>query len=443
MFPFPRTSLTRNESKFTYSNNKKLRMESLEQKNLLAGDVAVSVLGGDLFLEGDAADNNVELVGTATPGEFLLNGAGTTFDGSAGPLTVTGVTGNVSVDFSDGGSNRVQLGEAVDTLNLSGDVSILGGAGSETLNITNSVISGDVRFLDSAGGYGGNVSATDTTITGDLTSESVAEFSDIGLLRSTVDGSVRLVSEGTGITQSVLDFTEATIGEDVRFRSNADIAETEFDGVVVGDDVVLRSAEGDDLVNIIASTIDDDLYITTGAGIDDVLIEESHIDDKLRISTGADDDTAFVVDSTVGRSVLITLGNGSNASEIDGVDAGRSLTILGRGVNDIFLSAVTTTHFVTIVTASGDDLVFMDQVTTHSALVSTKAGMDEVTINESAFEYLFVLLGSGDDTLELEGVTVERFAFLHGGGGNDTLIDVEDSNDIHFELDFAFEEFES
>jgi|GEM_PF-5336455 len=55
--------------------------------------------------------------------------------------------------------------------------------------------------------------------------------------------------------------------------------------------------------------------------------------------------------------------------------------------------------------------------------------------------YLFALLGSGDDTLTLDGVTVNRLAFIHGGGGDDTLVDVDDASEINFELDFAFENY--
>ena len=50
-----------------------------------------------------------------------------------------------------------------------------------------------------------------------------------------------------------------------------------------------------------------------------------------------------------------------------------------------------------------------------------------------------MLLGSGDDVLTLQGVTVDRFALLSGGSGSgDELVDAGD-NDINFAIDFAFE----
>ncbi|MCG8450136.1 MAG: hypothetical protein MI725_11230, partial [Pirellulales bacterium] len=83
------------------SCNRRLRFESLEQKNLLAGDVAVSLVSGNLLIQGDAAGNNVEMQGAGAPGEFTFSGLGTTFNGS-NTLTIGGVVGDVSVDLGDG-----------------------------------------------------------------------------------------------------------------------------------------------------------------------------------------------------------------------------------------------------------------------------------------------------------------------------------------------------
>ncbi len=477
------------------SFSKRLRFESLEQKNLLAGDVMISVTGGNLLIEGTTEDNGIIMSSTGTPGEYEFSSlVGTTFDHPV----IGGVTGDVLVDFGAGGSNEIQIGlpgVVPSPLELPGDVTIEGGTGNEDISIHNAIINGNVALIDGVGGPGANVFAADTTITGNYRSETTADFSDIALSRSTVDGDVTLISEGVELMFSVVELNSSFVGGDVRFVSNAAHANTLIRGTEVGDDVILDTSDGDDSVIIglglsstIGSTIGDDLRILSGGGIDDVAItglivtddlvfrggdgddvffmdasfvgddlyltggagadvlaiEGVDVTDKVRVSTGDGDDEVIMEEVNVGRSALVSLGSGENIFDAQIVDAGRSLTVLGRGTNDILLIDVATTHFVTIITSSGADIVNLQHVTTESALISTKAGEDTVSIGsneddmDSAFEYLYVSLGSGDDSLSLDGVTVERFAFLHGGSGNDTLVGSEDLEDTDFVIDFSF-----
>ncbi|MEM8945426.1 MAG: hypothetical protein AAGD11_09595 [Planctomycetota bacterium] len=489
------------------SNSRPLRMEALESKNLLAGDVIAALIGGDLYITGDSADNSVQIVRDVSQtspgvGDVVVQGF------FSNPTTVNGmasqsftVMGEVFVDFSAGGNNAAIFGDnpsfQPDPVQLPGGVSIVGGVGDEDHSFSNAEVGGDITLDDTAGGAVAFIGIDDGTVVGgDFSSTSLAVSSELDVTDASVGGNVVLATESSTVDESFLGLRDSSVGNDVRHFTDAATSTTLMTGNTVGDDVLVVGGDGDDVVNLVQTTftnvgntigddlriltgggadevmladiqvgddlqfrggdgddifffepvgvtnvIGDDVYLTGGQGADEIGVEDADIGDKLRVGTGAGDDVVAIAASTVGRSALVSLGGGLNEASIEETAAGRALTVLGGGTNDILIDAVTTSHFITVVTSSGDDLVTLQDVSTHSALISTHGGMDEVAISESEFDYLFVLLGSGDDSLTLDNVTVDRFAFLHGGSGTDTLVDVDDASDINFELDFAFENY--
>jgi|GEM_PF-5590593 len=451
MFRFLRHRKTRQTSTLNTTSNKRLRLEPLEQKNLLAGDVAVSLVGGDLFITGDAGDNLVQVThndSLASPsiGEVSIEGLfGTTINGGAS-LDYS-VTGNIYVDLSAGGANGISFGEDVffspDPLELPGDIIVDGGVGEESVGFNNVILQGNVALTDSLGGQGSALSLLETTVQGDVTHETASVLSDIVLTRATVGGDVTLVSEGAGLVQSVLEATDSSIGDDLKFVSDAASAETSFRSVAVGDDVLLYSGDGDDSINFelgssaAVNTIGDDLRIKTGGGNDEVILTEFNVGDdlvfrggdgddvldinildtgnivgddlyvtggdgndelvvsfvqvgdKLRVSAGAGDDAINAESLTVGRSAVLSAGSGTNEVDVTELTGARSLTVLGRGENTVTLSDITTSHFVTVMTSRGDDTVAMFNINTHTVWIATHAGIDDVTIAESEMAYLF------------------------------------------------------
>ena len=51
---------------------RRLQFESLENRQLLAGDVNVSVVAGQLFVTGDQLENDIELTSTGVAGQFRI-----------------------------------------------------------------------------------------------------------------------------------------------------------------------------------------------------------------------------------------------------------------------------------------------------------------------------------------------------------------------------------
>lgn len=86
-----------------------LGIETLENRQMMAGDVSVNVTGGgDLVIAGDNASNELEVRSTGFAGQYEIQGeAGTTINGQSS-ITVQGVVDDIRINLR-GGDNRIKL----------------------------------------------------------------------------------------------------------------------------------------------------------------------------------------------------------------------------------------------------------------------------------------------------------------------------------------------
>ena len=119
------------------SKSRRLGIESLEQKRLLAGDVMVGVTdGGTLLVQGDAESNGVVLTSGDQPGEFVLagrpsaDGEPTTINGTFDRVVVSGVSNGIRVRMGEGDD-----GVNIFNANVRGAVNVATGIGDDTVNI--------------------------------------------------------------------------------------------------------------------------------------------------------------------------------------------------------------------------------------------------------------------------------------------------------------------
>jgi hypothetical protein len=137
-----------------------LAIESLEPKQMLAGDVTVSQVGANLFVRGDDLANQLVITSGETAGSYIirgLEGTSVTLEGSSTPapetgLVVTGVRGFVNVNTGDGDDEvivedaRFRLGLTIATgegndevvvqgTKVGGVLSILTGAGDDSVQV--------------------------------------------------------------------------------------------------------------------------------------------------------------------------------------------------------------------------------------------------------------------------------------------------------------------
>jgi hypothetical protein len=112
------------------SGRKLLRFERLEGRQMLAGNVLLSVSDHTLFITGDAEANDIVITQTGKKDFTISSGANaTTLNGAVGPLS-----------FSKVKRVQVSMGAGADVVTVTGDrlrkMDIDMGADNDTLNIT-------------------------------------------------------------------------------------------------------------------------------------------------------------------------------------------------------------------------------------------------------------------------------------------------------------------
>ena len=225
----------------------------LEDRRLLAGDV--TVFDGDhLFIRGDAADNQIEIIGNDDGTLSIIGRDGTTINGSSDPLVITGDTNFINnennVRASYDGGVRASFGPGNDSLLMEGvefraNSNIYGGPGN-----------------DSVGSYQTN-------------------FSD-RLLVQTFTGD-----------------------DDVSFEvSNVRL------------DLYVITLDGEDTVGIDDSEVEGDAFVITGNNDDDVLIRQSSFLEDLLVLTQNGNDFLVLEDSLVGQTTGAYLGDGVDEASL-------------------------------------------------------------------------------------------------------------------------------
>ena len=122
----------------TRANRRRLFLEPLETRWLLAGDCDIDLDGSLLTIDCDGDDNHIYVEGTGTPGEVEIVAE----DGESlnGPTTATGVT-DIEIEMNDG-DDIVGVFE----IDISGDLEVDGGEDSNYNIVANSEILGDVTI---------------------------------------------------------------------------------------------------------------------------------------------------------------------------------------------------------------------------------------------------------------------------------------------------------
>jgi hypothetical protein len=276
----------------------RLGFESLEGRLMMAGNVAVSVTGGDLVLTGDNAGNlleirQVQLNDAPIPGRFLVTGVnGTTINGQNSQV-FQNVTDDVRINLN-GGNDRVTLGQGttVESFQVPDDLEINTGNGSDVVILDRITAGDDATLRTGAGADFVNVKAVVGRAgvdfgANDLTIDTGANYDYVRMENTTVR---RNVTVNTGID----NFTDVV---DMLFSE-------------IGNDTNLNTGAGNDVVNIFNVRFNDDLTVNTGTGQDDVDIDQSTVD-ELSVNLGGDSDSLELTNS-VGRRATLNGGLGAN-----------------------------------------------------------------------------------------------------------------------------------
>jgi hypothetical protein len=324
-----------------------LRFETLERKQPLAGDVVVSLVGGNLVIEGDDAGNQIAISSGEEPGTFVIQGLeGTAVrlaDAEPGDppapetgLVVEGVRGHVRVGLGDGDDTV-----AVHDAEFRRGLTINAGAGADVVRVgaaedADPVDPAEEDELDANVHVRGSL-LINTGEDGDTVN--VASASVGGLLTVATDGgddTVNLGAEAAG---------EAAVavgaGEDATLHARLGVNVLLGDGVdaVIANDVATRGilgiggGEGADSIEVHDSTAG---FVGIRGGDGDASDSVTLLGLKahhaaIGLGDGADD--VSIVDSAF-SSLAVALGAGDDSLSIQTVKATRALLGGGEGEGD-------------------------------------------------------------------------------------------------------------
>jgi hypothetical protein len=360
--------------------------EALERRELLAGDVLVSVVHGDLKITGDAANNNIAVTAGA----------------EANTLVITGLDGtNLRlVDRTTG-----EPGEAMSELTVTarGDVKIRLGEGNDTVALTDANVRGNLSVQTGDG---------DDNV--ELSNEVAAELDGNGL--DAMLGLRGRVNINTGDGEDNVSVANA-----VRGRLAIDTGD--------GDDSVSLSGEveeeaglglGSALGGAIGFHASSSVQVNLGEGNDDFTLANVETSANVHVNAGSGDDT-IDVDSLTARVVRVLGGEGADNVSLANVEARHAAVVTGAGEDTVSL---TDSVFASLGVMLGDDDDSLATGGLDVRLAAFLGGDGEDALEELAASNLvrsivngFELGDIGDNVEELRRRTVAELRELVGGLG--------------------------
>jgi hypothetical protein len=196
------------------SGGRKCKFESLENRQMMAGDVFASVHAGTLTIKGDNLSNGITITAGPNPNEVVVTGINIAGSGTA-------VNGLVNTP--------------VTLVNVTKDIKISMRRGNDTVNVNNLMVNGDLKIR--TGGGIDTVTVDTSTICGDLEIKTDGSADHVFVIGSTVAGEAEFE---TGSDCDDLTITGSTLGKlDVRLNQDNDhlnisgtqvVAETKLNG---------------------------------------------------------------------------------------------------------------------------------------------------------------------------------------------------------------------
>jgi hypothetical protein len=349
--------------------SRKLGVESLENRALLAGNVSVSVDGDVLRIVGDGQGNGVSVEQLDTNKFFVtgfgLNGSNTTINGQLAGRVVSGVR-NIDADLNAGYDIFVMSNSAWRRNDLAQQLSggtagpIQASPQAANPNTTNSVttrVAGDVTINTDEGndgvGIGARIGTRDSN--GNI-----------------VDG-VLTINGANGADRAIVERTEAF------------------------DDMLFDMGSGNDRVDANTVRVGDFLFASLGDGADRFNSNNAH-GWHSQILGGNHNDVVDVRNFRMEQEVFVDTGSGNDRIYGAGVGGISISFVTGDGADRIGVDGANSRGGATVDTGSGDDFVRLNGV-----FVADHAG---------------VFQGDGDDTLRVKDSTADS-ATLNGGAGFD------------------------
>jgi hypothetical protein len=287
--------------------HRKLRMEQMEAREMMAGDVTASVTNGTLTITeaaGQAGRDNSVLVSQISPGVIRVAGNPTTTDGTIGKVI--------------NGNSRIKTGAAFQDFNVSGGLVVKFGGGSDlvvfdqsappTFTDVNIDLAAPPIVAKAAVANGGvaapvglpdkdNLIMWAANIKGSLTVNTGADDDYVYIANTPIGGNVS-INTGAGADTADLESLPGTVGGSIDIQLYNSLTEKDADcawlsHVYANGNINVRAGDGADLIHLDNVTSYKDFnFANLGDGNDNLAVNDLYvIHGKTQINGGAGSDS--------------------------------------------------------------------------------------------------------------------------------------------------------
>jgi hypothetical protein len=399
---------------------RRCRLEVLEDRRLMAGDVSARIDHGNLIVRGDNADNGIQILGGLAPGEVRVLGTqvfgiDTRVNGVVGAaVTLTGFNGRIDIAL-DGGSDNVRI-ESFTSRGITAD---LGRGTSNRFELYNH------------------------TVTGDLSVKSLEGNDQVIMNGDVVNGSL---SFDLGDGSNNVNSTGGSVGRDAKYRAGRGADSFTIASMFVGGAITANLGDGQNnffCINLQSDRVDyrggknaDSVYfevgdfnwvtVDVGQGDNKVDLHGPRLSRDLYVKCGSGNDTVLGDENTIGGNAKIELGDGNNSlrflMDVKGDFAIRG----GRNSDDLeldgqFNSTPVVYRSLEVALGDGANTLHVSNIAV-ACEAEFEGGKDGDLFNWSSasFDSFFADLGDGANSFHFASSTVQRDAEFEAGCGSDS-----------------------
>jgi hypothetical protein len=294
-----------------------LRLESLESRLTMAGDVAASLSGETLSLRGDEAANSVRITQDANA-SILIEGLDGTRINGASQVRYNGA----GLEKSDlrlfGGNDRLEIRGLRATVdhNLELDV------GNDAV-ILQDVVAGVNLTVKMDDGVD-RVTASGVRTGSDLNIEMGQGAASVTVSASTVAGTLNVQSLDSADSIQV---TATTVGKDLKINSGKGDDSVTVQNVQVALTATAITDEGRDRVTLTNLVTTEDVNVEAGQGADRVLLTEVRSGKNITVLTDTGNDYVSVTRVVAAKDAVFAGGDEFDTFDNNGVSGGEKLEI--------------------------------------------------------------------------------------------------------------------
>ena len=311
------------------TSRRRLGIESLEKRELMAGNVTAVLNKGTLTITGDSLGNGFIIEGTDDPKVVRIVGTAqaggdTTINGSS-YVEISGVTKQINVNTNGGDDNVVVMGTGGTAMTINRNLKIETGSGNDSVTI------GQAGSTDTE--QTSSPLAQSVNITGYLYIKTEAGDDTIAIANTKVRS---LTTIDTGDGDDSLLFPTTSPDDD-----DSDSDEEVFAVDITGN-IQLRMGDGEDTVSGSNVKGAKDLQIFDYEGAADIVLTDFTIKSKIQIVTGNELDT-IELDNVKTNTMQIATNDGDDQIHVDNGEYKSLLIRAGDGYDAITISDTKTT----------------------------------------------------------------------------------------------------